>query len=103
MNKFIEINNTILNVSDIRKVEFISEHIHEGLLPTIKEEYIPFNYCNIHTSSDEVIELTIDLYQIEEDMSIDEWINSNLYYIHQSMENITGILKPVKVSGFEYE
>lgn len=101
--RFIEVNNNMINVANIRRVEFLGDYIHDGLLPTKKTEYITFNYCNIHTFDGEVIKLSIDLYQIEDGMSTDEWINLNRYYISKSMETICDILNPVKVTEFEYE
>lgn len=103
MTKFIEINNVMINIEDIRRVEFIGDYMHEGLLPAIKEDYTVFNYCKIHTFDGEVTLLSIILNKIEEDMPIDEWTNFNRKYIDQSMTVLSGILNPIKVTGFEIE
>lgn len=44
MSKFIEVHDTIINVDDIRKVEFLGDDIYLGLFPNGSMENI---YANL--------------------------------------------------------
>ena len=110
MSKFIEVHDTIINIADIRKVEFLGDDIHLGLFPRdedgeILSDYIIFNFAKIHTFDGSVILLSIDLYPPEDDSDekIDIWFDLNRSYISMTMTQLDDILKPIKLTEKEYE
>lgn len=107
MSKFIEVHDTIINVDDIRKVEFLGDDIHLGLFPKDKEgqiicDFIPFDFARIHTFEGNVIPLFIHLYIPEDEETEEEWANRNRVFINMTMEQLNNILKPIKITGHEY-
>ena len=108
MSKFIEINDIVLNVEDIRKVEFLGDDIYLGLFPKDQNgeclvDYIPFDFARIYTFSKEQILLSLHLYFQEEGESEDEWINRNRAYIGMTMTELYEVLKAIKIGNKEYE
>lgn len=107
MDQFIEINQSFINVKDIREVEFISDDIYLGLLGNTEDEitvdYVPFVFAQIRTFNNKVHDVSIDLYAPEEDETIDNWIDRNRAYINMSMLLIKEKLNPVRVDNKEYE
>lgn len=108
MSKFIEVHDTIINVDDIRKVEFLGDDIYLGLFPKGQNgeyvcNYIPFDFAKIHTFDENVILLSIDLYIPQDEESEDDWINRNRAYISMAMEQLYDILKPIKITEKEYD
>lgn len=106
MERFLEVHDTVININDIRRVEFISDDIYLGLLPRVNGEivvdYVDFTYAKIHTFDNREIDLEIDLYAPDEGETEEEWINRNRAYINMSMTKIYELLNPVKVTEFEY-
>lgn len=105
MPKFIEVNEKIINIKNIKEVEFISDDIYIGLFPEdIKVEKIPFTYAKIKLFSGEDVDLSIDLYYPEDNRTEDSWIKENRSYINISMRRIRNALKDIAVvSNLEYE
>lgn len=108
MSKFIEINDIVLNIEDIRKVEFLGDDIYLGLFPKGQNgeclvDFVLFDFATIHTFSEELIVLSLHLYSLEEDESEDEWINRNRAYINMTMTELYEVLKPIKIGNKEYE
>lgn len=108
MSKFIEIHDTIINVDDIRKVEFLGDDIYLGLLPKGKDgqvicDYIPFDFARIYTFDRNMTLLTLDLYPPCDYESEDDWIKENRAYISMTMTQLSDILKPIKITGKKYE
>lgn len=108
MSKFIKINDIVLNVEDIRKVEFLGDDIYLSLFPKDQNgeclvDFVPFDFARIHTLSKELIVLSLHLYSLEEDESEDEWINRNRAYISMTMAELYEVLKPIKIGNKEYE
>ncbi len=108
MERFLEIDNKVINVRDIRQVEFISDDIYLGLFPkyddgNILVDFIPFTFANIHTFNKEFIELKIDLYALQEEETEEDWIKQNRSYINIQMDKLYEILNPIKITGMEYE
>lgn len=109
MSKFIEVHDTIINVDDIRKVEFLGDDIHLGLFPKDKNgqivcDCIPFDFAKIHTFDGNVLLLSIDLYTPENDSdeNCDSWVDLNRAYINMTMMQLDDILKPAMLTGKEY-
>ena len=107
MNKFIEVNNTLINVKDIRKVEFLGDDVYLGLLPKTEKgiylvDCIPFEYAKITTFSNEELILSIDLYVLESEENEDSWCKKNRAYISMSMQELYKVIKPIKIDGLEY-
>ncbi|MBS5886020.1 hypothetical protein [Clostridium sp.] len=106
MERFLEVHDTVININDIRRVEFISDDIYLGLLPRVNGEivvdYVDFTYAKIHTFDNREIDLEIDLYALDEGETEEEWINRNRAYINMSMTKIYELLNPVKVTEMEY-
>lgn len=107
MSKFIEINDTIINIDDVRRIEFLGDDIYLGLFPKGEDgkligDYVSFDFAKIYTFDGNVVLISIDLYPPEDGEIEDEWINRNRAYIGQFMEEIYSILKPFKVDGKEY-
>lgn len=107
MNKFIEINNTLINVKDIRKVEFLGDDIYLGLLPQNEKgiylvDSISFDFCKITTFSNEELILSIDLYTPEGHEDEDSWVRKNRDYISISTQELYKVIKPIKIDGTEY-
>nr|DAF76792.1 MAG TPA: hypothetical protein [Caudoviricetes sp.] len=107
MSKFIEVHDTIINVDDIRKVEFLDDDIYLRLLPKGQHreyvcDFIVFDFAKIHTFDGNVILLSIDLYIPQDEESEDDWINRNRAYISMTMEQLHDILKPIKITEKEY-
>lgn len=107
MSKFIEVHDTIINVDDIRKVEFLGDDIYLGLFPKDKKEqticdFILFDFARIHTFEGNVIPLFIHLYIPEDEETEEEWANRNRVFINMTMEHLSNILKPIKITGHEY-
>jgi hypothetical protein len=107
MERFLEVHDTVININDIRRVEFISDDIYLGLLPRVNGEivvdYVDFTYAKIHTFDNREIDLEIDLYALDEGETEEEWINRNRAYINMSMTKIYELLNPVKVTEMEYK
>ena len=106
MSKFVEIHNSMINIQDIRRVEFLSDDVHTQLFPTdekgeILVDYIPFEFAKIYTSDGE-FPLVLDLYVPEEKEDKEEWFKKNTAYISMMMTELAEILKPVKITGKEY-
>ena len=94
MSKFIEVHDTIINVEDIRKIEFLGDDIYLGLFPKGQNgEYI---YAFIPFDGN-VISLFVHLYIPEED-----WIKKNRAYISMTMTQLIDILKHIKTTEKEY-
>ena len=107
MSKFIEIHDTVINIDDVRRIEFLGDDIYLGVFPRGKNgeficDYVTFGFAKIYTFDGNVTVVSIDLYIPEDGENEDEWINRNRAYIGQSMEEIYSILKPFKVDGKEY-
>ena len=107
MSKFIEIHDTVINIDDVRRIEFLGDDIYLGLFPKREDgkficDYVPFDFAKIYTFDGNVVLISIDLYLPEDGENEDEWINRNRAYIGQFMEEIYSILKPFKVDGKEY-
>lgn len=108
MSKFIEIHGTLVNVEEIRKVDFVSDDIYLGLFPKAENgeicvDYITFVFAEIHLFAGEKICLEIDLYPPEDGMDEDVWIALNRSYINKSMEALKEAFEKITtVTGFEY-
>ena len=108
MSKFIEINDTIINIDDVRRIEFLGDDIYLGLFPKGEDgkligDYVSFDFAKIYTFDGSVVLISIDIYQPEDGEIEDEWINRNRAYINMTMEQLREILKPIKLAGKEYE
>ena len=108
MSKFIEINDTIINIDDVRRIEFLGDDIYLGLFPKgvdgkLIGDYVSFDFAKIYTFDGSVVLISIDLYPPEDGEIEDEWINRNRAYINMTMEQLREILKPIKLAGKEYE
>lgn len=107
MSKFIEVHETIINVDDIRKVEFLGDDIYFGLFPRGKEgqficDFIPFDFARIHTFDGNVIPLFIHLYIPQDEETVEEWEKRNRSYVNMTMTQLSDILKPINITGKEY-
>ena len=107
MNKFIEVHDTIINVDDIRKVEFLGDDIYLGLFPMSKDgqvlcDFIPFDFAKIHTFDGKTISVSIDLYPLEDEETENDWICKNRSYIDMTMQQLTEILNPIVLTDKEY-
>ena len=107
MSKFIEVHETIINVDDIRKVEFLGDDIYLGLFPRGQHgeyvcDHIIFNFAEIHTFDGNVTLVSVDLYPPEQEESEDDWIKRNRAYISMTMTQLSDILKPINITGKEY-
>lgn len=107
MKKFIEVHDTILNVEDIRKIEFLGDDVYLGLFPKGKgkqfiSDYVIFNFAQIYTFDGSMIVLSIDLYLPEEGETEEEWIDKNRSYIAMAMNRLHDILKPECITENEY-
>ena len=108
MSKFIEINDTIINIDDVRRIEFLGDDIYLGLFPKGEDgkligDYVSFDFAKIYTFDGNVTVVSIDLYIPEDEETEDEWTNRNRAYINMTMEQLREILKPIKLAGKEYE
>ena len=107
MSKFIEIHDTVINIDDVRRVEFLNDDVYLGLFPRGENgefigDYVPFDFAKIYTFDGNVILVSIDLYIPEDEETEDEWINRNRAYIKMTMEQLNEILNPTKLTGKEY-
>lgn len=108
MTKFIEVNNELINVVDIRRIEFLGDDIHMNLFPgsntgKIVVDMINFNYANVVTFDGGEYVLSIDLFLPEDDETEEKWIERNRAYINESMEILWKALEPTKIDGIEYK
>lgn len=106
MSKFIEINDTIINIDDVRRIEFLGDDIYLGLFPKGEDgkligDYVSFGFAKIYTFDGNVTVVSIDLYIPEDEETEDEWTNRNRAYINMTMEQLREILKPIKLAGKE--
>ena len=97
MNKFIEVHDTIINVNDIRKVEFPRSEDGEFIC-----DFICFDFAKIHTFDGKTISVSIDLYPLEDEETEEDWICRNRSYINMTMQQLTEILNPIVLTGKEY-
>lgn len=107
MNKFIEVHWTVINITDIRRIEFISDDIYLGLLPKgdngeIICDYINFDFAKIYTFDGQVINLYIHLYAPEDGETEEEWRKRNMAYISMTMTDIYEVINPINVTNKEY-
>ena len=107
MSKFIKIHETVINIDDVRRVEFLNDDIYLGLLPKGENgefigDYVPFDFAKIYTFDGNVISVSIDLYIPESEETEDEWIKRNRAYINMTMEQLNEILNPAKLTEKEY-
>jgi len=106
--KFIEIDDTIVNIESIRKAVFLSDDVYLGLFPrdTNKEilvDCIPFTFGQIELNTGEKIDLDIDLYPPEGEETEESWIGKNRAYINMSWGSLTESLGHItKATGYEY-
>ncbi|HHX62493.1 MAG TPA: hypothetical protein GX707_17545 [Epulopiscium sp.] len=82
MAKFIEIDNHIINIESISKVEFISDDIFLGDFKVGENgqplfDWYSFTFAKVVLFSGEEIELTVDLYYLEDGQSEDSWYKEN--------------------------
>lgn len=108
MSKFIKVHDTILNIDDIRRVEFLSDDIYLGLFPKGDNgeficDWLTFGFAKIYTFDGNVITISIDLYIPEDTETEDEWINRNRAYINMTMGELKELLNPLKLTGKEYD
>ena len=104
MSKFIEIHDTIINIDDVRRIEFLGDDIYLGLFPKGEDgkligDYVSYDFAKIYTFDGNVVLISIDLYPPEDGEIDDEWINRNRAYINMTMEQLREILKPIKLAG----
>ena len=107
MSKFIKVHDTILNIDDIRRVEFLSDDIYLGIFPRGEDgqficDYVPFDFAKIYTFDGNVIVVSIDLYIPSDEETEAEWVNRNRAYINMTMEQLNEILNPTKLTEKEY-
>ena len=107
MSKFIKIHETVINIDDVRRVEFLNDDIYLGLLPRGENgefigDYVTFDFAKIYTFDGNVISVSIDLYKPESEETEDEWIKRNRAYINMTMEQLNEILNPAKLTEKEY-
>ena len=107
MSKFIEINDTIINIDDVRRIEFLGDDIYLGLFPKGEDgkligDYVSFDFAKIYTFDGSVVLISIVLYPPEDGEIEDEWINRNRAYINMTMEQLNEILNPAKLTEKEY-
>lgn len=107
MSEFIEVHDTIINIDDIRKVEFLGDDIHLGLFSRGEHkeyvcDYIIFNFAKIHTFDGNVILVSIDLYTPKDEENVEDWIDKNRSYIAATMNGLHDILKPECITENEY-
>lgn len=103
MSKFIEVHDTIINVDDIRKVEFLGDDIYLELFPKGEDgqivcDYITFDFAKIHTFDGNIILVSIDLYQPQDEETEGHWININRGYINMTMIQLDDVLKPINIT-----
>jgi hypothetical protein len=108
MAKFIQVNQELINIEDIRKVDILSDDIYLGLFPRNDEEIIdadcvPFEIAAIHTFGGDVIKVSMDLFPPEEDEIEDSWSHRNRYYFNKCVAEIMKALDITKVDGYEYD
>ena len=108
MSKFIAVHNHIINIESIGKVEFMGDDIYLGDFPVDKDgkveiDFIPFIFGKIELLSGEAIDMTIDLYWLEEDQTEDEWYERNKKIIKVSWDQLIKTLGDItKVTDYEY-
>lgn len=107
MSKFIEVHDTIINIDDIRKVEFLGDDIYLGLFPKGQNgeyvcDFVVFDFAKIHTFDGNVTLLSIDLYQPEQEEKTEDWINRNRAYIENAMTQLSDILNPILITDKAY-
>lgn len=109
MAKFIEAHNTIINIEEIARVDFISDDIYLGYFPkdedgNILVDFMDFVFAKIHLFSGDIIELSIDLYPPEEYENDEDWYKRNRNYINLQWTSLTKALGEItEVTGIEYE
>ena len=109
MTKFIEVDNTIINIDNISEVNFISDDIYLGLFPKndkgeILIDFITFKFAEIKLFTGEKIEITLDLYPPEESEAEGSWLNKNRAYINMSWGTLLEALYDITtITGFEYK
>lgn len=93
MAKFIKTGDMIINVEDIRRIEFISDDIYTGLFPQedgeLLVDYIPFTYAKMYLFDGQSVDLSIILYTPEDDEDTDTWRRINMAHIAENMANIS--------------
>lgn len=109
MQKFIKVDELIINVETIDRVEFISDDIYKGLFPITEKstpniDYVPFTYAKIILYDGKEVELSLDLFWPEDYETEEQWVARNRAYINMSMDRIRKALENiVTVTGIEYE
>lgn len=108
MTKFIGVHNHTINTKSISKIEFISDDIYIGDFPRDEDgkiaiDFMAFTFGSIVLFSGEEIELTIDLYQLEEGQSEEDWYKKNRSIINTSWDKLVGTLGDVtQITEYEY-
>lgn len=107
MPKFIEVHNTIINIEEVSRVDFLSDDVYLGLFPVEKGEpvidYLPFTFARLHLFSGDVIDLEVHLYWLEDREDEEAWLQKNRYYIHSSWGALIDALGSItKITDFEY-
>ena len=108
MTKFIKVHNHIINIKSISKVEFVSDDIYLGDFPLDEEgkiliDFIPFIFGKIELLSGEKLNMTIDLYWLEEGQTEDDWYERNRRIIKVSWDQLVRTLGDItKVTDYEY-
>lgn len=109
MPSFIEVDNKVININSISKIEFISDDIYTDLIPTDDDkkpivDFVPFTFAQIELFDGEKVDLDIDLYWPEEEEGPEEWTARHRAYINQEWDELIGSLgKVTKITGCEYD
>lgn len=109
MAKFIEIDNHIINIESISKVEFISDDIFLGDFKPNENgqplfDWYGFTFAKVVLLSGEEIELTVDLYYLEDGQVEDSWYKQHRASINTCWGRLVDALGEVtKVTGYEYD
>ena len=103
MDKFIKINNHVINRNEVASAKFVDEDIYEGLFPKdeqgrYKVDYIEFKFAEVKLKSGKVIDVTLSLYAPEEDEDYDEWFQVNLATLREAWDEILEELNPVEIT-----
>lgn len=109
MAKFIKVHGHIINTSSVSKVKYLHDDISLEYFPTdengkIEIDYMPWPFAELELLTGETIMLEVDLYDLEDGQTEEEWLEVNRGAIKTGWRNLVSSLGDVvETTGWEYK
>ena len=109
MAKFIKVHDHIINIGSVSKVKYLHDDISLEYFRTDENgkaeiDYMPWAFAELELLTGETIMLEIDLYDLEDEQTEDEWLEVNRSAIKIGWNNLVDALGDIaEVTGWEYK